>query len=66
MEVMVGDVRNYFYRVWDDDFIVNLNFNDEDVEFEFIDRFIRIVWKVVFLLRLEFRREEFEVVIIRA
>lgn len=29
MEVVSGDVRNYFYIILDDDFIVNMNFNDK-------------------------------------
>lgn len=66
MEVVAGDVRNYLHRVWDDDFTVNLNSNDEDAEPESTDRSIRAAWKVALPLRLEFRREEFEVAIIRA
>lgn len=54
--VVVVDVRNYFYRVIDDDFTINVNFNDKKVEYVLKERFIRVNWIISFFLRLELRR----------
>ena len=64
MKVVAADVRNYLHRVIDDDFTINTNSNDGKAKRVSEERSIRANWTISLPLRLELRRQEYEVGII--
>lgn len=64
LSVVAADVRNYLHRVIDDDFTINVNSNDKKAEHASKERSIRANWTISLPLRLELRRQEYEVGII--
>ena len=64
LTVVAADVRNYLHRVIDDDFTINTNSNDKKAKHGSEERSIRANWIISLPLRLELRRQEYEVGII--
>lgn len=64
LSVVAADVRNYLHRVIDDDFTINTNSNDAKAKHASKERSIRANWIISLPLRLELRRQEYEVGII--